>query len=301
MTFSISDIPSQEGKVVIVTGGNSGIGKSTCKILLSKGAKVYMAARSREKAEAAIKDIKELTGKDDIHWLKLDLADFASIKEAVDEFKSKERYLHTIYNNAAVISVPIATTKDGYELSFATNTIGPFLFTYFLTPVLEHTASESPRGTVRIVWTSSAIFKIIAPTEGICFDDLSLNGRFMHAWQRYAQSKLGNVLVSNEFAKRYVDKGITSIALHPGGVATEGTASGSLWKQRLMSWFIYTPDQGALTQLYAGTTPEVFEKDLNGKYLEPIGKVASSTKQATDTVLAEKLWNFLLDIAGKIN
>jgi len=275
---------------VIVSGGNSGVGKSTCKILLSKGAKVYMAARNREKAEAAIKEIKEITGKDDIHWLKLDLSDFSSIREAVDEFRAKERFLHVIYNNAGGINLPLGMTKDGYEVTFATNTIGPFLFTYFLLPILETTASQHPPGTVRIVWTSSAIHKICGPREGIYFNDLTLTGRWFDSWQRYSQSKLGNILVSNEFAKRYFSKGIISISVHPGGVATEGNANGSAWKLKLMSLFIYTPDQGALTQLYAGTTLSILEEDLNGKYLEPVAKIASTSAQAKDEVLSEK-WN----------
>ncbi|KAF8659670.1 hypothetical protein AX16_001811, partial [Volvariella volvacea WC 439] len=121
--FSVDDIPDLTGKVVIVTGGNTGIGKETVKALLAHNAKVYLAARSQEKASQAIKDLLQETGKEAI-FLKLDLSDLKSIKRSAEEFQSKEKELHILFNNAGVMFPPVSEiTTDGYDLQFGTNVL----------------------------------------------------------------------------------------------------------------------------------------------------------------------------------
>eukprot|EP01112_Ceratiomyxa_fruticulosa_P021077 TRINITY_DN7334_c0_g1_i2.p1 TRINITY_DN7334_c0_g1~~TRINITY_DN7334_c0_g1_i2.p1 ORF type:complete len:317 (-),score=72.68 TRINITY_DN7334_c0_g1_i2:171-1121(-) len=303
------EVPDQTGKVVLVTGGNNGLGKETCKVLVSKGAKVYMGARSREKASEAINDIKTQTGKEDIHWLPLDLANLQSVKEAADTFLRQERELHILYNNAGIMATPYAVTADGYEAQFGTNTVGHYALTRLLLPILESTAANYPKGTVRVVNVSSSGHGW-APTGGIIFDDLHLlNKSYWNVeWQRYGQSKLGNILLTQEIVKRYSDKGIYSLSLHPGGVSTGLQAPAVINHSRVGRFFsaiieklLVPVEQGAITQLYAGTSEEVITKELNGKYLVPTAKVGCPTKYATDLELADKMWNFLeVEVSKKI-
>lgn len=300
MVFTEEQIPDQSGKVVIVTGGNSGIGRETCKVLLGKGAKVYLAARSREKAEEAINDIKKITAKEDIHFLPMDLQDLQSVKAAVEAFLQQESRLDLLYNNAGIMASPYSVTKDGYEAQFGTNVVGHFALTKLLLPLMERTAGNSPPGTVRVINVSS-MGHAFAPPGGIVFDDLHLSkGYWWPEWKRYGQSKLGNILMTNEIARRYGPSGIYSISLHPGNINTNLTSGTYIAQSRfgravncLVSVFLLSTPQGALTQLYAGTSPEIVEKNLNGAYLVPFAKVGKPSAYAKDAELGEKLWSFL--------
>eukprot|EP01112_Ceratiomyxa_fruticulosa_P023153 TRINITY_DN8742_c0_g1_i1.p1 TRINITY_DN8742_c0_g1~~TRINITY_DN8742_c0_g1_i1.p1 ORF type:complete len:327 (-),score=80.58 TRINITY_DN8742_c0_g1_i1:124-1104(-) len=293
--------PEQTGKVVIVTGGSSGIGKETCKFFLAKGARVYMGARNRAKAEQVIEELKNETLKDDIHLLQMDLADLHSVKEAAETFKSQERSLHLLYNNAGIMGTPFALTKDGFEEQFGTNVIGHFVFTRLLLPVLERTASENPIGTVRIINVSSVAHSL-APCGGIRLDDITLqtSGERFLEWKRYGQSKLGNILFSNELAKRYADRGIYSVSLHPGVVDTPLQTSHAMVGTKLFkvinflnSFQLISPPEGAYTQIYAGVSNDIVDKKLNGAYLVPFGRVERPNKPGNDSKLAEKLWEYL--------
>jgi len=153
--FTVDDIPDLSGQIIIVTGGNTGIGKETVKELLNHDAKVYLAARNQEKAFAAIKELSEVTGKEAI-FLKLDLSDLKGIKAAAEEFLSKETQLHVLFNNAGVMVPPVEQlTADGYDLQFGTNVLGHFYFTKLLLPTLIATAKTSSDGKARVVNTSS--------------------------------------------------------------------------------------------------------------------------------------------------
>lgn len=155
--FNVEDIPDLSGKVIIVTGGNTGIGKETVKALLNKNAKVYMASRSREKAESAIADLATESGKRAI-FLELDLADLASVKKAAQVFQSMENDLHVLFNNGGVLMPNIKDlTKQGYDLQFGTNVLGHYNFTVLLLPTLLETAKRSDPGTVRVITTSSSM------------------------------------------------------------------------------------------------------------------------------------------------
>ncbi|KAF7309833.1 hypothetical protein MIND_00355200 [Mycena indigotica] len=153
--FTAEDVPDLSGKVIVVTGGNSGVGKETVRVLLNHGAKVYMASRSQEKAESAIVDLKQLTGKEAI-FLKLDLGDLKSVKVAAEELQSKEPQLHVLFNNGGVMMPPVEDrTIDGYDLQFGTNVLGPFYFTKLVLPALL-AGAQSIHGA-RVVNTSSGM------------------------------------------------------------------------------------------------------------------------------------------------
>jgi retinol dehydrogenase-12 len=195
-----------------VTGASSGVGQELAQILYSKNAKVYIAARSSEKASKAIASIESAISKShgELVFLHLDLDDLTTIKASANEFLSKEQRLDVLFNNAGVMRPPLGSkTKQGYELQIGTNNLAPFLFTKFLTPILVTTAKSSPTGSVRVVWVSSSAAEFVAPKGGV---DMSLlDGHGKSTFEYYGISKAGNILHSKEFAKRFGNDGIICV------------------------------------------------------------------------------------------
>jgi len=284
-TFSPNDIPDLSGQVTIVTGGNTGIGKETVRALLNHNAKVYLAARSPERAEAAIKELSKTTGKDAI-FLKLDLSSLEAVKAAAEEFLSKETQLHVLFNNAGVMHPPIdQLTADGYDLQFGTNVLGHFYFTKLLLPTLVATAKTAPEGKARVVNTAS-IMHMFGSLNFNAFKDSPV--RRKSKLVLYSQSKRGNVIYAAELARRYGDQGIVSTSLNPGSIKTELQRHiTTFW----FSWMLYQPRFGALTQLWAGTSPEGLT--MNGKYLRPWARVGTAHPDSQDLELGKQLWTWL--------
>ncbi|KIO21352.1 hypothetical protein M407DRAFT_218308 [Tulasnella calospora MUT 4182] len=284
------DIPDLAGKVVIVTGGNTGIGKHTIQALLSKNAKVYMAARSKEKAEDAIAELKGLTGKDAV-FLQLDLANLDSITKAANEFMSKEPALHLLFNNGGVMIPPLdQLTSDGYDLQFGTNVLGHAHFTLCLLPALLAGAKSSSDGKARVVNTASNGATFI---NKIDFDALrdGPKRQKMGKLNLYYQSKLGNVVFSNELAKRYASQGIISHSLNPGSVKSDLSRHTPSLLLGLVSWMQHPVEFGALTQLWVGTSPEMI--DTNGGYFIPWARVGNMPTGALNSEVGLKLWDWI--------
>jgi retinol dehydrogenase 12 len=196
-----------------VTGSSSGVGKELAQVLYSHNAKVYVAARSEEKAKRAIEHIKAAFPKStgQLIFLHLDLDDLTTIKKSAEEFLSKEKKLDVLWNNAGVMIPPQGSkTKQGYELQLGTNNLAPFLFTKLLTPILASTAKKSPPGTVRVVWVSSGAAELFSPTNGVDMDNLDYKND-KAAWHKYGVSKAGNFLHSVEYARRYQGDGLISV------------------------------------------------------------------------------------------
>jgi len=285
--FNSDDIADLTGKVIIVTGANTGIGKETARALLARNAKVYIAVRNEEKAKSAITELKEQTGKEAI-FLKLDLADLKSIKASAQEFTSKEPKLDVLFNNAGVMVPPIEQlTTQGYDLQFGTNVLGHFYLTKLLLPTLLAAAETSPDGKARIVNTSSSAHVF---SSGIDFNTLKEGpARKKKGTQGlYCQSKLGNIQVSNEFAQRYGNQGIVSVSLNPGNIQSDLQRHITSFQSFLLSYFLFSPSFGALSQLWAGTSSEGAQ--LNGKYLIPWARVGEATPAANDSA---ELWTWL--------
>jgi len=278
---------------MLVTGGNTGLGKETVKNLLSHNAKVYLAARSRDKAEEAIRELEQQTGKTAI-WLPLDLANLRSIKTSAEEFlstcSSKEEELHVLFNNGGVMTPPIELlTADGYDLQFGTNCLGHFYLTKLLLPALLSGARSSPDGKARVVNVSST---------ALYFSTLDFD-TFRDGPKRvkkgtiglYAQSKFGNTVFAHELARRYGDRGIVSTSLSPGVIKTDLQRH----LRGLQAWIVdHTAnpvERGVLTQLYAGTHPE--GADLNGKFLIPFARVIPARAETLDEETGRKLWDWL--------
>ncbi|THU80706.1 NAD(P)-binding protein [Dendrothele bispora CBS 962.96] len=288
--WSVDDIPDLTGQVMIVTGGNTGIGKETVEALLKHNAKVYLAARSKVKAEEAIQDLRVKTGKDAI-WLKLDLADLKSIKAAVEEFTSKEKELHVLFNNAGVMMPELEDlTIQGYDLQFGTNVLGHFFLTKLLLPTLISTAQNSPSGKVRVVNTSSSGHTGRDRLDFSSFRDFPARQK-IGSFGLYLQSKLGNVVFSNELARRYGEKGIVSVSLNPGNLTTDLQRTTPRIVMFLAGFIFYPVQMGALTQLRAGTSPEGV--DFNGKYLKPWARIGESSPASRDPTQGEELWKWL--------
>ncbi|EIN09900.1 NAD(P)-binding protein [Punctularia strigosozonata HHB-11173 SS5] len=303
--FSEADIPDLTGRIAIVTGGNSGIGKQTVKVLLSKGAKVYLAARSEEKARQAIDEIHAAdpsTKKGTVEFLKLDLSEAKKAKAAAEDFNRRESSLHLLYNNGGIMGVPAGSkSADGYELQWATNVFGPFVFTYHLLPVLLETAKTSPPGTVRIINTCSSGAGQ-APKTGIPLDDPTVGAGASHS-ACYGHSKLGDLLWTRELAKRYTDQGVWSFGPHPGPVQSNlthhlGIPKPVMW---ILNRTVFKPvEYGALTQLFAGTSPTLTAAQ-SGSYLVPLAKIEPKLPHALagDDALAKKVWDWNIEAMKK--
>ncbi|KZM28300.1 oxidoreductase [Ascochyta rabiei] len=292
------DIGSLEGKVILVTGGNAGLGKQTVTYLAAhKPARIYLAARTASKASSAIAGIKSsVPNACEIVHLPLDLTSFASIAEAAATFHRAETRLDILINNAGIMACPYSTTKEGYEIQFGTNHMGHALLTKLLLPTLLRTA-EMPGGDVRIVTLSSAGHAIGVP-GGLILDQQALEQQ--GTWKRYGQSKLCNLLFAREVAQRYPQ--ITSVSIHPGVIFTDLFQSlranvflkAGLWIYGLLFFVLpghfKSPEGGALNQTWAATAKK--ENLVNGAYYKPVGVKNSGNKAARDEGLQKKLWEY---------
>ncbi|KIM25453.1 hypothetical protein M408DRAFT_331200 [Serendipita vermifera MAFF 305830] len=289
--WTTDDMVDMSDKIVFVTGGNGGIGYVSCKEMLRKNAKVYVGARDSDKSRDAIKRLREETGKDPI-LISLDLSDLHQVRKAAEQFLQKESRLDVLLNNAGIMAAPIdRLTKDSYDLQFGTNVLGHFHLTSLLLPAL--LASPSPRvinvssmGHTHSLPGGIQFETLKGPKQGTWLPLLSLNERY----QFYGQSKLGNILHANELARRYKDKGLVAISVHPGVVKTDLMRNHYSILSRLTYAFCVTPEEGAVTQLYAANAPEA--QKLSGKYLIPYAKEQSPSKLAQDQDLAKKMWDW---------
>ncbi len=235
------------GRTFLVTGGNTGIGRATVSALAQRGARVYLAARSRAKGEAAAAEITAATGNDAVFFLPLDLADLDSVRAAATAFLARDEPLHVLVNNAGVAGRR-GLTRQGFELMFGVNHLGHFVFTNALLGRL------TDSGPARVVTVSSDAH-YSAP--GIDFDALRRPARGITGMPAYAVSKLANVLFSAELSRRLAGTGVTTYALHPGVVASD------IWRRvpwpvrPLVTRRMLTVDQGAATSLYCATAAEL--------------------------------------------
>lgn len=196
-----------------MTGASSGIGEQLAYILYLKNAKVYMAARSEDKATKAIQGIKSRVpnSKGQLIYLHLDLDDLATIKPTAEKFLAENDRLDVLWNNAGVMAPPQGSkTKQGYEKQLGTNNVAPFLLTKLLHPILAKTASTAQKDCVRVVWVSSSGTEVYSPKGGVDMDNLDYKNE-KNVWWKYGTSKAGNVLHSSEFAKRFQSEGIISV------------------------------------------------------------------------------------------
>ncbi|KAI1377241.1 hypothetical protein F4677DRAFT_415684 [Hypoxylon crocopeplum] len=281
-TFTEQQVPSQSGRVFIVTGGNAGIGFELCKILYGTGATIYMAARSKARAEEAIKNITASTSPapenpGTLKFLHLDLNDLTSVRAAATAFASQESKLDVLWNNAGpgANTVPAGSrTAQGLEPMIGTHCVATLLFTTLLLPQLR--AASAPEaglsaGHTRVVWTSSFLAEGSSPTNGIELP--LLKDGTADRVRNYAVAKAGTWMLGREFGARYGDReGIVSVVQNPGNVVAGSYGGSPALVMLVTKPLLHETRYGAYTELFAGLAPEVAEGE-NGCYVIPWGRI----------------------------
>ena len=224
-TLTEANLPSQKGKVFIVTGGASGVGFELCAILYQAGGKVYLAGRSEVNAQSAISKIKALspTSPGELVFLSLHLDGLTTIKPPVEAFTAIEPKLDVLFNNVGVSLPPVGSrSAQGHELQMATNCLGHYLLTQLLLPTLLHTAESAPPAAVRVIWTSSIVVDTSAPKGEIKISDLT--NTHSDQQKNYVNSKTGNWFLASALAAQVGSKGILSVTQNPGNVGNGSVA-----------------------------------------------------------------------------
>ncbi|MDJ0767954.1 MAG: SDR family oxidoreductase [Ilumatobacter sp.] len=272
------------GKHVIVTGGNSGIGKATAEELARRGARVMITARDRTRGETAAADIRRAAGAEVAMGL-VDLSDLGSIRRFAEQYLGDHDRLDVLVNNAGVMSGGRRFTPDGFEWTFGVNHLGPFLLTNLL---LESMISSAP---ARIVNVSSGAHRSAA--DGLDIDTVASGAGGYSASKAYARSKLANILFTVELERRLDDTGVIAKALHPGVVATSfGKGDeGARWMGLLMTVLkpvLRKPSQGASTSVFLATADDdVVGRALYWSDSSPDEPIAA----AVDPDAARRLWS----------
>jgi NAD(P)-dependent dehydrogenase (short-subunit alcohol dehydrogenase family) len=266
-----------KGKISIVTGANSGIGKQTAGALALAGARVVMVCRDRARGEAARSEIKSKTGSDSVELMLCDLSSQKSIREFADEFKRTHDRLDALVNNAGVYIRKREVTTDGIETTFAVNHLAYFLLTNSLLDLLKRSAPA------RIINVASAAHT----SAKLDFDNLQGEKGYSGV-RAYANSKLANILFTYELARQLAGTSVTANCLHPGVVATGIFRALPTPVEALIKLFMMTPEKGAETSIYLASSPEV--EGVTGKYF--VKKVETKTSPESYNVDAGKrLWD----------
>jgi WW domain-containing oxidoreductase len=267
---------SLDGKTMLVTGCNSGLGLETMRVLAMRGARVAGTARSLDKAKEACASVKGETVP-----LACELSDPESVRACVAEVKKQNLRLDAIICNAGIMALPELEKAHGYELQFFTNHIGHFILVTGLLDQLTDTG--------RVVMLSSSAHTQ-APTGAVQFDNLD-GSKGYSAWANYGQSKISNLLFAKELARKFEGTKKTANAVHPGVIATNlgrhMNAGLRLGLNAFAGLLLKTTPQGAATQVYVATSPKL--ADVSGEYFADCN-VSTPREDATDPTIAKKLW-----------
>ena len=283
----MSEIPGLDmtGKVVAITGANTGIGLATARALARQGATIFACGRDAAKLEEAAASIRTMAPSARVEAFVADLDSIAQVRALAAAIAHATERLDVLINNAGVGVDRRIETEDGLELTFAVNVMAPYLLTRGLLPLLKASAPA------RVITVSSANH---ASARSLDLDDLqSLGG---YRWTDvYARAKLASILVSNEFARRFSGTGVTFNALHPGVIATDFGADGDLRGGnallfRFLKRFLPGSEAGARTSVHLATAPEL--EGVSGRYFDDRTEKAPSPL-AQDDELARALWERL--------
>ena len=291
--WTAADMADQSGRVAIVTGANTGVGLPTAGELSRHGARVVMACRGVERAQAAAARIESGHPAGGAVVMELDLADLASVRGFAEEFRQRFDRLDLLINNAGVMLPPHSKTADGFEVQFGTNHLGHFALTARLVDLLTATAGS------RVVTVASTGHRFAT----IDFDDLQWQARRYRPIQAYFESKLANLLFTRELQRRFDRAGVNSLAVaaHPGWTGTN-LLRFSRFLQWLGRYMAMQPLQGALPTLYAATAPDV----QPGGYYGPDGLAqiwghpgpVRASPGSRDASAAERLWAVSEELVG---
>ncbi|KAL4729740.1 hypothetical protein ACLX1H_004164 [Fusarium chlamydosporum] len=284
---STTDVPDLSGKVILVTGGTSGLGRSAIITLAAHNpSHIYFTGRSSSSAESLIKDISPVPAT----FLECDFTSISSMRIVAKKFTHDR--LDIFIANAGVMAVD-GLTKDGLEIQFGVNHVGNATLLLALLPIMLKTAEE-PNSDVRLVSLTSLGYRG-HPKNGIHFDTLHSKQEDMAfgTWGRYGQSKLANIVFAKEVQRRYPK--ITSVVVHPGVIATGLVTELSFWKRM----FVYvtnprmmTPEQGGLNTVWAATSGDIKGDDKKVAFYEPVGKCNMGDEMCFSQELGTKLWEW---------
>jgi NAD(P)-dependent dehydrogenase (short-subunit alcohol dehydrogenase family) len=271
-----------DGKVVVITGGNTGIGQATATALAALGATVVITSRVPSRGEAALKEIRSGSGNEHVEMMELDLADFASIRAFAAAVLERYDRIDVLVLNAGLVLGHRTETTEGFENTFGVNHLGHFLLTQLLLERLEASAPS------RVVVLASDAHRMAI--RGLNFDDLQ-STRHYRAFDAYAKSKLANVLFTRELARRLEGTGVTANCAHPGYVNSHFGRDGDYgfegFQQLGARLFAISPEEGARTSVHLASAPELTTA-TGGYYAK--SKLRNPSKAARDDAAAGRLW-----------
>ena len=271
-----------EGKTVVITGANTGIGRATAEELAARGARLVLACRSAERTQPVLDAIATAGGRAD--FVSLDLSDLDQIREAAADVLGRTGRIDVLVNNAGVAGAR-GKTRQGFELAFGINHLGHFLWTHLL---LERVRAS---GHARVVTVASEAHRVCRKLDL----DAVKNATSLTGWPEYGRSKLCNILFTSELARRENVSVLTSYSLHPGVIASD------IWRRlpdpvtRVARRFMKTTEEGARTSIWCASDPGLATD--SGRYYENCQEKRPS-RLARDSGLAARLWTRSMDWAG---
>ncbi len=274
------------GKTVLITGANTGIGQATAVSLAKRGARLFLAGRSRERTEETLALVRELGA--EVEFMALDLGDLDSVRACAEAYLAKDLPLDVLIANAGLAGQK-GMTKSGFELTFGVNHVGHYLFCRLLVDACR--AAVEVRGSARIVIVSSrAHYKV----DAVAYDSIRKPTATPTGLPEYQSSKLANVLFADALGRRLKGSGITTYSLHPGVIAS------SIWRsvpwpiRPILTFFMDSNEDGAKTSVYCATSPEC--ADETGRYYD--SEKRRDWNAAITEEMAEELWNRTAEWVG---
>ncbi len=282
MAKAPNPITSRDGRTVVITGANSGIGLETAAALASAGARIVMGCRNPVTAAAAVDEVRRRSGNEAVETRPLDLADLEQVRRFADDLSDLDR-IDVLINNAGLMLDQRAESAQGHEMMFATNHLGPFLLTSLLTDQVV----AAPHA--RIINVASVAHRL-AP-RGVDWNDIERRDRF-HMWTVYGQTKLANILHADELARRLWDRGVVVHSLHPGNVASGFGGHGDLHGFyaglfRAGRFVLITPEEGSRTSVHLASSPDALR--TTGEYWSRRRR-SSPSRAGRDVLGAAELW-----------
>lgn len=276
------------GKVVLITGATSGIGKETAFALAEKGAILVVHGRSKEKTEALAKELRSKVPGAQVEVILADFARLDDVRAMADEFHRRFNRLDVLVNNAGIMINKRFVSSDGHELMYQVNFLAPFLLTCRLLDLLERSAPS------RIVILSSSAHSM----GKLDFDNIE-GAKGVMGMRAYGNSKLMDMVFAYELSRRLQGKGVTVNAVHPGFVRTNlGSGSGAVWRfgVRFFALFGRNVKKGAQTSIYLASSPEV--EGVNGKYFADKRPIKSSERSHNEASW-KRLWEIAEQTVGE--
>ncbi|MFO0685163.1 MAG: SDR family oxidoreductase [Sandaracinus sp.] len=283
-----------QGRRVIVTGATAGVGKETARALVRKGADVVVVGRDAKKIDETVRELRAEAKGSAVDAVRCDLSSLASVREAASELVERFPAIHVLVNNAGAVHMERSVTKDGFETTFQSNHLGPYVLTRRLLPKL--LAGTSPTRTARIVNVASVVH-----SRGVIdFSDLQTERAAYVGLGVYSRTKLMNVLFTYALARRLRSHHVTANCLHPGVIASGFGHNNGGWMGfgvKLVAPFLWTPEKGARTSVKLASSSEV--EGVTGKYYDERSRERPSSVTSHDVALQETLWKTSAELAGE--